>query len=76
MDGLVAEARVIFDVAARFDKEREVAQFVFDNSLEAGVYTVSLVWPLGPALDPWFDDHQDRGDPRALTSLEWARHRR
>jgi ABC-type transport system substrate-binding protein len=76
VDGLVAEARVIFDVAARFDKEREVAQFVFDNALEAGVYTVSLVWPLGPALDPWFDEHQDRGDPRALTSLEWARHRR
>jgi ABC-type transport system substrate-binding protein len=76
VDQLVAEARVIFDVAKRFDKEREVAQFVFDNALETGVYTASVVWPLGPELDPWFSMHQDRGDPRALYGFEYTPHRR
>ena len=73
-DVLIRAARSSFDIDERFRLYGEVAKFIFGNSLQAGVYTASTIWPLGPRVGN-FLEHQTRGEARMISALEYAPHR-
>ena len=74
LDALVDEALVIRDDTLRFQKMNEVARFVFENALDAGLYVVNVLWPLSAKVESW-QDKLEAGDRRALSGYEWATHR-
>lgn len=74
LDDLIAQATRESDEAARMEVEKDIARFIFDNALDAGVYRAFTQWPLGPEIDDWSDDYV-YGDGRILAALEYARHR-
>ena len=47
---------------------------MYENTLEAGIYTVNIIWPLSGKIDSWFD-HLEYGDRRALSATEYTPHR-
>ncbi len=67
-------ANLTFDNEERWDLTREISDWLFDNAFAISVYTVNAVYALGPELDDWADK-LSRGDPRRISSLEWAPHR-
>ena len=75
LDKLIDEALVITEDAARFEKMNEVARFVFENALDAGLYSVNVLWPLSAKVESW-QDNLEAGDRRALSAYEWATHRK
>ena len=52
----------------------DLARFIYENTLEAGIYTVNIIWPLGAKIDSWFE-HLEYGDRRALSATEFTPHR-
>lgn len=70
----IDKALAIVDEEERYKVMVEVAQFIYDNTLEAGIYTVNIIWPLGPRVDSWFE-HLEYGDRRTLSGTEFAPHR-
>jgi len=74
LDDLITRAAHEVDPAKRLDLEKQIAQFTYDNALDAGVYRAFVQWPLGPNVGDW-SDHMAFGDGRILASLEYAKHR-
>ena len=64
-----------FDDEERWRRTTEIGQFVWDNALNIGLYTQNNVYPLGPKVGSWAEK-MERGDPRRISGLEWARHRK
>ena len=64
-----------FDRAARETITVEIGQWVWDNSFDIGTYIVNSVYALGPKVGSWAE-HMERNDPRRISGLEWAPHRR
>ena len=62
------------DEDERYKVMIDLARFTYENTLEAGIYTVNIIWPLSQKLDPWFE-HLEYGDRRALSATEYAPHR-
>lgn len=69
----VAEATSTLDVDERWEVQREIARFLFDNALDIGVYNVPVVYPVGPRIQDWSADWR-YGDSRIISSLEYVRH--
>ena len=65
----------IFDNDERFQLTLEIGEWVWDNTLDIGLYLQNNIYPLGPALDPW-EDKLSRSDARNISGLEWAPHRK
>ena len=62
------------DPAVLVAKEREVADWMFDNVMAFGLYTFDALWPVGPRLDPDWEP-LDYSDVRLPNFFEYARHR-
>ena len=74
MDEWVLKANGILDEGERYEELVELAGWVYDNVMEAGIYQVNFVWPLSEKIDGW-PEHLELGDRRVLTGLEWVPHR-
>ena len=53
----------------------ELARRMFDNVVDMGLYSVNIVWPLGPKIDDWSQD-MEYGDKRYLSAYEHIPHRK
>ncbi len=71
----VKAANETFDAEERWRLTTEIGQFIWDNSMSIGLYTQNNTYPLGPKVDSWAE-HLERGDPRRISALEWAPHRK
>jgi peptide/nickel transport system substrate-binding protein len=69
------KAMAIFNKEERWKVQMEMGQFLWDNALDIGLYTVNNIYPLGPKIDSW-EEHLETGDPRRLSSIEYAPRRR
>ena len=72
--GLFETANDTFDDETRWELLRELGNFLWDNALSISVYSVNSTYALGPEVESWADN-LSRGDPRRISSLEWAAHR-
>ena len=59
----------------RYITYNEMARFIYENALSGEIYKVNAIWPLGPKVDDWSADF-NYGDRRALSSTEYASHRK
>ena len=64
-----------FDKVKREEITVEIGQWIWDNSFDLGTYIVNSVYALGPKVESWAD-HMERNDPRRISGLEWATHRK
>ena len=70
----------LYEVLEEFDSEKrwkiqtELADWIWEQSLDIGLYTTNTVYPLGPKIDSW-QEHMETGDPRRISGLQWAPHR-
>ena len=62
------------DTEKRWDLQRELGNWLWDNALDIGLYYFNNTYALGPEVDSWAE-HLNRGDPRRISALEWAPHR-
>ena len=72
---LLHNASVTFDSDERWALQFQMAHWIWDNSFDIGLYSVNNIYPLGPKIDSW-EEHLETGDPRRLSALEFAPHRR
>ncbi len=72
--GIFDRTNNTFDDDARWDLQREMSNWLWDNALSIGLYYANTIFVLGPELDDW-GQHLSRGDPRRISGLEWAPHR-
>ena len=68
-------ANEVFDTEERFRLQQEMGQWVRDNVIGMALYGSNTVFPVGPKLDSWAE-HLSMGDPRRISGLEFAIHRR
>ena len=54
--------------------EREIYDWIFDNSMAASLYTHDGIWPVGSRLDPDWGP-TDYSEVRTATSFEYTKHR-
>ena len=64
-----------FDTEKRWKLEQELADWMWDQSLEIGLYTANSAYALGPKLDSW-EEYLEMGDPRRISATAWAPHRK
>ena len=69
------EARDTFDDEERWRLTVAMTDWIWDNVLDIGLYSQNNVYALGPKLDPWLE-HLLTADPRRISGLEWAPHRK
>lgn len=74
LDALIHEALVQRNDEDHFRVMNQAARFVYENVMETGLYSVNILWPLGPKLEEW-SAHLDYGDTRAFGSYEYAQPR-
>ena len=72
---LLHRASVTFDTDARWALQLQMAHWIWDNSFDIGLYSVNNIYPLGAKIDSW-EEHLETGDPRRLSALEFAPHRK
>ena len=58
----------------RWDAQKEVGRFLFDNALDIGLYGFDVIWPLGTKVASW-KEHIRLGDTRNINGMEYARPR-
>ena len=68
------KATTMFDAEERWDAQKEVGRFLFDNALDIGLYGFDVIWPLGTKVASW-KDHIRLGDTRNINGMEYARPR-
>jgi peptide/nickel transport system substrate-binding protein len=72
---LLYDIVVEFDTEKRWKLQQELADWIWDQSLEIGLYTANSVYALGPKLDSW-EEHMEMSDPRRISALNYAPHRK
>ena len=71
---LFVDAFNVFDKEERWKLSLEAGQLMWDNVLDHGLWTANQIHALGPEVGDW-EEHLDTGNPRRISSLEWAPHR-
>jgi peptide/nickel transport system substrate-binding protein len=71
----IEKAYDTFDTEERWKLQTEIGDWLWDNSLDIGLYSTNNIYPLGPNVDSW-EDLLETGDTRRLSALEWAPHRK
>ena len=72
---------MLYDIMAEFDTEKrwklhqDLGEFLWEQSLDIGLYRSNTVYALGPKIDSWAE-HLETGDPRRISALQWAPHRK
>ncbi len=74
MEEKVSAATVEVDPVKIQAAEREIYDWVFENSFAASLYTHDGVWPVGPRLDPDFGP-TDFSEVRTAVGFEFTKHR-
>ena len=74
VDNAIKKALSIVNEEERYEVMIDLAEFIYEHTLEAGIYTVNIIWPLSSKLDTWFE-YLEYGDRRALSATEYAPHR-
>ena len=74
VDDAIKKALSIVNEEERYEVMIDLAEFIYEHTLEAGIYTVNIIWPLSSKLDLWFE-YLEYGDRRALSATEYAPHR-
>ena len=74
MDDLMDQMNAAVDEETHWAKINEIAAFIYDNALDSGLYTVNLLFPLGPGVVEW-SEHINYASSRNLGSYEYAKHR-
>jgi peptide/nickel transport system substrate-binding protein len=74
LDEMIDKAIHTVDDEERFKIMNEYTRWMFDQAADSGLYSVDILWPLGPKLDPW-PENLEKGDRRVLSGLEYAPHR-
>ena len=74
VDDAIKKALSIVNEEERYEVMIDLAEFIYEHTLEAGIYTVNIIWPLSSKLDSWFE-YLEYGDRRALSATEYAPHR-
>ena len=74
MDQLMDEMNAAVDDEVHWAKLIEIAAFIYDNAMDSGLYTVNLLFPLGPGVVEW-SEHINYAESRALGAYEYAKHR-
>ena len=72
---IINRANAIFDKDERAKETEKLARFMWDESLDVGLYSVNVVYALSAKVDPW-TEHLETGDARRISSLEYAPRRR
>ena len=71
----LGKAANTFDTAERWEVQQDTGHWIWENTMDIGLYTVNAVYPLGPKLDSWAE-HLETGAQRRISALEWAPHRK
>ncbi|PKB58843.1 MAG: hypothetical protein BZY83_04895 [SAR202 cluster bacterium Casp-Chloro-G2] len=74
MEERVSAASVEVDPAKIRADEREIYDWIFDNSFASSLYVHDGIWPIGPRLDPDFGP-TDFSEVRTTVGFEYAKHR-
>ena len=74
MDDLMDQMNAAVDAEIHWAKLNETAAFMYDNALDSGLYSVNLLFPLGPNVVAW-TEHINYAESRVLGSYEYAKHR-
>ena len=74
MEEAVSAATVEVDPVKIQQAEREIYDWVFDNSFAASLYTHDGIWPIGPRLDPDWQP-TDYSEVRTAVAFEYTKHR-
>jgi len=74
MDQLMDEMNAAVDDEVHWAKINEIAAFIYDNALDSGLYTVNLLFPLGPDIVEW-SEHINYAASRSLGAYEYAKHK-
>ena len=73
MDEFINTALTTMDEGERWEVLNDMATFMYDNVVGTSLYSVNILWPLGPNVDTWIENF-DYGDRRILASTEYAPH--
>ena len=71
----VPKAARTVDTEERFKIMLDINQFMFDNALSSGLYSVHINWPLGPKIDSWLE-HLHYSEIKWPSAFEWVPHRK
>ena len=63
-----------FDSEERWVLQTDLADWVWDQALDIGLYSTNSLYALGPKVDSW-EEHMETGDSRRISGLHWAPHR-
>ena len=74
MEDLIDQMNAAVDDEVHWAKINEIAAFIYDNALDSGLYTVNLLFPLGPGIVEW-SEHINYSESRVLGAYEYAKHR-
>ena len=74
MDDLIDQMNAAVDAEIHWAKLNEIAAFMYDNAMDSGLYSVNLLFPLGPNVVAW-TEHINYAESRVLGSYEYAKHR-
>ena len=73
-DDLIADALLHTDDEGHFRAMNQAIQFIYENVMETGLYSVNILWTLGLEIESWADD-REYGATRAFGSYEFAKPR-
>jgi peptide/nickel transport system substrate-binding protein len=71
---MMREATAAIDPDERWPLIVDIAHYMYDNALEAGIYGINIVWPLNPGVGSW-EDRLEHGSKKSLSAFEYATHR-
>ena len=71
---MMETATAAIDPDERWPIVVDIAEYMYDNALEAGLYGINVVWPLNPGVGSW-EDRLEHGSKKSLSAFEWAPHR-
>ena len=73
-DDLIADALLQTDDEGNFRVMNQAIQFIYENVMGTGLYSVNILWPLSLKIESWADD-REYGATRAFGSYEFAKPR-
>jgi len=74
LEAMMEAATAAIDPDKRWPIVVDIAEYMYDNALEAGLYGINVVWPLNPGVGSW-EDRLEHGSKKSLSAFEWAPHR-
>jgi len=74
MEEHISDALEEVDPVKLVAKENEITDWMFKNVMAFGIYSHDAVWPIGPKVDPKWDQY-DYSENRIANSFEYAKPR-